>query len=195
VAASWTQLFSPRTIAQITYEVSRAGGYQASPYRFVPVRTSPDAAPDFWVPETDPDLRWRHAVVIGANQAVGSASSLQGDYRIYRDTWGITSHTFGARYFARLTKSLELRFRERFYVQDAASFYRSTYMSAAQYMTFDRELSPLWSETLGAKLSLGFTSHIEGELKLDTFYYRYSDFRPLSSRTGANVGIGVSLTY
>jgi hypothetical protein len=27
------------------------------------------------------------------------------------------------------------------------------------------------------------------------FYYSYSDFPPLSSRTGANVGLGISLAY
>ena len=46
---------------------SYADGYQASPYRFVPVRMILDAAPDLWVPETDPDTRFRHALVVGAN--------------------------------------------------------------------------------------------------------------------------------
>ena len=62
-------------------------------------------------------------------------------------------------------------------------------------MAFDRELSPLWSETFGAKLSYLFTTHVEGELKLDLFYYSYSDFAPLTSRTGANTGIGLAMTY
>lgn len=195
VAASWTQVLSQRFIAQVTYELTHAAGYQASPYRFVPVRMTADAAPDFWVPETDPDLRWRHAVVIGANHAVGTDDAVQADYRIYRDTWGITSHTIGARYFTHLAKRVELRLRERFYVQNGATFYQSRYTEAAKYMTFDRELSPLWSETLGGKLTVGFSEHLEGELKLDAFYYHYADFVPLASRTGANVGVGLSLTY
>ncbi len=195
IAASWTQTVSPRFVTQVTYELGYSDGYQASPYRFVPIRQSADAAPDFWVPETDPETRGRHALVGGANLAVGEASSLQGDYRIYLDTWGITSHTIGARYFINLAKNLEVRLRERFYSQGAASFYQSVYMAPTKYIVYDRELSPLWSETLGAKLTYGFSERVEAELKVDGFYYSYADFVPLRSRTGANFGIGIALTY
>ena len=195
VAVSWTQTVNPRFVTQLTYELGYESGYQASPYRFVPIRQSADAAPDFWVPETDPDDRTRHALVIGVNHAVGDTDSIQGDYRIYHDTWGITSHTLGGRYFFALSKNAELRLRERFYTQDAASFYQSVYMAPTKYIVFDRELSPLWSETFGGKLIYRFSRHVEGEAKLDVFYYSYSDFVPLQSRTGANIGVGVSLTY
>ena len=192
---SWTQTVSPRLATQVTYELAYASGFQASPYRYVPVRVSLDAAPDFWVPETDPETRFRHALVLAANRAVGKTSAVQGDYRIYHDTWGITSHTLGARYFVELSRKLELRVRQRFYTQTAASFYQSLYTMPARYITFDRELSPLWSETIGAKLAYRFSDSVEGELKLDAFYYSYADFAPLASRTGANVGAGIALTY
>ena len=195
VNASWTQVLNRRLIGQLTYELTYASGYQASPYRFVPVRASVDAAPSEWVAENDPDARWRHAVVVGANQAVGTASSVQADYRLYHDTWGITSHTAGARYFTHLSPKLELRLRERYYTQGAASFYQAVYTTTRTYMAYDRELSPLWSETVGVKLSYLFTPHVEGELKVDLFYYGYSDFAPLQSRTGTNTGMGVTLTY
>jgi len=194
-SATWTQIVTPRLLTQLTYELGDASGFQSSPYRFVPIRPSIDAAPEAWVMETDPDSRWRHAVVIGANRAIGDASSIQGDYRFYLDTWGITSHTIGARYFVAITPALELRLRERFYTQGAASFYQDNYTAPMKYMAFDRELSPLWSETFGLKLSYLFTPHVEGELKADVFYYSYSDFAPLLSRTGTNVGLGLALTY
>jgi hypothetical protein len=145
--------------------------------------------------ETDPDSRWKHALVAGYNHAVGVDSAVQFDYRIYHDTWGILSHTIGARFITNLSKRLELRLRERFYTQDAASFYQNNYTAPQQYMAFDREMSPLWSETIGAKLSYRFTASFEGELKTDFFYYSYSDFAPLTSRIGTNTGIGVALTY
>ena len=192
VAASITQVIGPHLIGQLTYELENESGYQASPYRFVPVGGL--ANPTYWVPETDPDSRTRNALVVGLNQAVGEGS-IQGDFRIYHDTWGITSETIGARYYVKLSRATELRLRERFYTQNAASFYQSTYTSAQEFMAFDRELSPLWSETFGAKLMHALTPHLEGELKADLFYYNYSDFVPLKSRTGANLGIGVSVTY
>jgi hypothetical protein len=195
VALSLTQTINPRLIGQATYELGYADGYQASPYRFVPVRMSLDAAPELWVPETDPDTRFRHALVIGANQAVGSASSIQADYRIYRDTWGITSHTIGLRYFAHLAKHVDLRLRERFYTQGGAAFYQELYQAPARYITYDRELSSLWSETFGAKLEVGLSEHLVGELKLDAFYYQYAEFAPLAARTGINAGMGLMIAY
>jgi hypothetical protein len=195
VALSLTQTINTRLIGQATYELSYADGYQASPYRFVPVRMSVDAAPELWVPETDPNTRFRHALVVGVNEAVGSASAIQADYRIYRDTWGITSHTVGLRYFAHLAKHVDLRFRERFYTQNGASFYQELYQAPSRYITYDRELSALWSETLGAKLEVGLTDHLVGELKLDAFYYQYAEFAPLASRTGINAGMGLMIAY
>jgi Protein of unknown function (DUF3570) len=195
LSLTWTQIVTPRVLTQVTYELGDAEGFQSSAYRFVPIRPNIDAAPVQWIMETDPDSRYRHALVIGINHAVGEASSIQGDYRIYHDTWGITSHTIGTRYFAALSPQLELRLRNRIYTQDAASFYQDNYTMPAKYITYDRELSPLWSETIGAKLSYLFTPHVEGELKLDVFYYSYADFVPLVSRTGTNVGLGLALTY
>jgi hypothetical protein len=195
VSASWTQLISPKLAAQVVYELGYESGYQASPYRFVPVRTSLDAAPDFWVPETDPDARWRHAIVGGLNRSVGDGGSIQGDYRFYLDDWGIQSHTFGARYFFHVGKNVEVRLRERFYVQNNASFYQPVYTMATKYITYDRELSALFSNTVGAKLSYLFTDRLEAEVKLDIFYYYYENFPPLLDRVGANIGAGIQLTY
>ncbi len=194
-SASLTQVIDERSIVQLTYELGDAEGFQSSPYRFVPIRATVDATPSQWIMETDPDSRWKHAIVGGYNHAVGVDSAVQFDYRLYHDTWGITSHTVGARFITNLSKQLELRVRERFYTQGAASFYQSNYTAPQTYMAFDREMSPLWSETLGVKLSYHFTPSVEGELKTDFFYYSYSDFAPLRSRVGTNTGIGLALTY
>lgn len=195
LTVSWTQVVSPRTATQVTYELGLASGYQASPYRFVPVRANVDAAPMFTIAETDPDQRYRHALVLGANHALGQHASVQADYRLYRDTWGITSNTIGLRYFVDLSSRLELRLRNRLYQQTGTNFYQASYDHVMKYMTIDRELSPLWSETFGAKLMYKFGERSEAELKADLFYYHYADFPALTSRTGANLGVGVSIAY
>ncbi len=195
VSASWTQLISPKVAAQLVYELGNESGYQASPYRFVSVRMNLMSLPDYWVPETDPDSRLRHAIVAGINRAVGDGGSIQADYRFYFDDWGIQSHTLGARYFFHLGKDLEVRLRERFYVQNSASFYQAVYTMATKYIVYDRELSALWSNTIGAKLDYLITDRLEAEAKLDIFYYYYEDFPPLLDRIGANIGLGLQLTY
>lgn len=195
LTVSWTQVLSPRTATQVTYELGDASGYQASPYRFVPVRANVDASPMFTVAETDPDQRYRHAIVAAVNHAVGKHGAVQADYRLYRDTWGITSNTLGLRYFVDLSSRVELRLRSRLYQQSGTSFYQSNYATTRTYMTIDRELSPLWSETVGGKLMLKFGERAEAELKMDLFYYHYADFPGLTSRTGTNVGLGLSIDY
>ncbi len=195
VTLSLTQIFSPVLIGQLTYEAQIADGFQASPYRFVPVNADDPMEPSFWVPETDPDRRYRHSVVLGVNRFVGENSALQADYRLYMDTWGIDSHTVEARWIVGFGDDAELRLRARTYVQGGASFYQASYHELKQYMTIDRELSPLWSETLGAKLIVKLGKNLEGELKLDGFYYSYPDFPLLPSRLGANVGIGLQIVY
>lgn len=194
-SVSWTQVLSRRAVAQVSYELAHAGGFQSSPYRFVPVSAAVGATPEYWVPETDPDSRWRNAAVVGVNWYLGNEKSLQADYRLYHDSWGITSSTVGTRFFVNLGPKLELRLRNRFYAQGGASFYRDHYATPQTYMALDRELSPLWSETFGGKLMIALGERLEGELKLDAFYYRYADFPLLPSRLGANVGLGVSLQY
>lgn len=191
---SLTQILTKRFVVQASYELGYAQGYQASAYRYVPVMDDNDV-PMGYVPETDPDTRFRHAGVVGMNWFLPKDSSIQADYRLYHDTWGITSHTIGARYYVNFGDRVELRLRSRFYVQNGASFYQARYDTFMKYMTADRELSPLWSETVGAKLTVGFTDRLEGEAKLDGFYYRYSDFPALASRLGVNVGLGLELHY
>jgi hypothetical protein len=190
-----TQIFTPTLIGQLTYELQLAEGFQASPYRFVPVVSASDAMPQYWVPETDPDERVRHAVVIGANRHLGERAAVQLDYRFYLDTWAITSHTVEGRLVVDLTPRVELRLRARTYVQSGSSFYRAEYRALERYMTVDRELSPLWSQTIGAKLDFKIGGNLEAELKLDGFYYSYADFPLLASRLGSNAGVGLQIVY
>jgi Protein of unknown function (DUF3570) len=194
LSATVTQVLTSRLVGQLGYTFGLAQGYQASPYRFVPIRDSMGELLA-WVAETDPDQRLRHAAVGGINYLFARDAALQADYRFYYDTWSIMSHTVSVRLLFQLSRAIELRLRNRFYVQNAASFYASTYTDFEQYMTFDRELSPFWSDLVGGKLSWKITPAVELEGKVDVFYFAYSDFPLLPSRTGANVESGVALTY
>ena len=189
-----TQVLTATLVGQIGYTFGVAQGYQASPYRFVPVHDQMGNVMS-WAPETDPDQRLRHAAVAGLNWLIGKDTALQADYRLYHDTWAITSHTVQVRLLVELAPGVELRLRDRIYVQNGAVFYASTYTDFEQYMTFDRELSPFWSNLIGGKLSWKVAPTVEVEGKVDVFYFAYSDFPLLPTRTGANIETGVSLTY
>jgi hypothetical protein len=197
VGASWTQTITPATIAQLSYTFSYNSGYEASPYRFVPVQDMTDMTTLLKVPETEPDQRFRHAFVVGLNRHLFTDTSIQGDYRFYFDNWGVQSHTIQLRYFVNF-KDVTLRLRERFYYQQGASFYKPHYEEVEPYMVTDRELSTFWSNLVGAKISwrLPWVSRaLSLEVKGDFFYFGYIDFPLLSNRVGATVEAGLTVVY
>lgn len=195
VSATWTQVLTPDLAMQLSYELGIAHGFQASPYRFVPVAADAMSPPSFWVPETDPEDRYRHAAVLSLNKHLFEHSAIQGDYRFYRDTWGITSHTVELRYLVDLSSKAELRLRGRVYTQSGAGFYQASYAGPEKYMTIDRELGPLSSVLGGIKLTYKLGTAFELSGKLDLFHFSYPEFPRLRSRLGANIGLGLSAVY
>jgi hypothetical protein len=161
---------------------------------------SPDlSGVEFKLPETVPDERFRHSIVAGLNRHLFTDTSLQGDFRFYIDSWGITSYTLQLRYFVTF-KDVTLRFRERFYYQAKADFFQSHYTvdTLGPYITADRELSTFLSNIIGAKVSWRLPwvhRALSLEAKVDFFYFDYIDYALLSSRIGANVEAGVSVIY
>ena len=199
VSASWTQVLNRATIAQLSYTFSYGTGYWSSPYRFVRIESADLSGIEFKVPETEPQERLRHAVVVGLNRHLFGDSALQGDYRFYSDSWGIVSHTVQLRYFVTF-KDLTLRFKERFYYQSGANFYREHYTvdSLQPFVTADRELGTFWSNIVGVKLSWRLPwvhRALELEAKVDYFHFKYLNFALLGSRDGADIEGGLNVLY
>jgi hypothetical protein len=198
-SVSWTQVLTRATIAQASYSFTYDSGYEASPYRFVRVDDSPDNPAAFKVPETLPGERYRHAMVVGLNRHLGRDSSLQADYRLYLDSWGVTAHTVQIRYFV-VFGGLTLRLRERVYYQTGADFYRAHYLKTelTPFVTADRELSTFWSNVAGVKASWRLPilqRMLSVEAKVDFFYFGYQNFPLLGSRVGADLEAGLSMIY
>ncbi len=200
LGGAWTQVLNKATIAQLSFSFNYNGGYQASPYRFVRIETPDLQAIEFKVPETEPQDRFRYAIVAALNRHLFTDTSLQGDYRIYFDSWGVVSHTIQLRYFVTF-KDVTLRLRERFYYQSGASFFQPHYTSdhpIPTYVTADRELSTFWSNVAGAKVSWRLPwvhRALAVEAKCDVFYFYYTNFALLSSRVGADLELGLNVLY
>jgi hypothetical protein len=197
VDASWTQVLSPRMLLQAAYSFQYDGGYQASPYRFVHLESGDLTTVLMSVPEADPETRYRNAFVVALKRHLFQDSALEVDYRFYFDNWGVMSHTAQAQYLVDFGV-LTLRFRERFYYQNAASFFQSHYVTQQPFMTADRELSTFFSNLAGVKAVVKLDRVVAGlslEAKADFFYFYYIDFAYLASRIGANLGLGLSLRF
>lgn len=196
---SFTQVLDRDTLVQGIYELSRVGGYQVSPYRFVPIAgdglctsgvTSSGRA-SICVPETSPSERLRHAFAVQLKRSLGESASVDGGYRFYLDDWGLISHTLSAEIAFLPDFETVLAARYRFYLQGPADHYQARYDAPQPFVTSDKELSTLSSHRLGLELDHDFTSESSGtlttSLSLGALYYSYSDFLPLDSMTAFEV--------
>jgi hypothetical protein len=204
---SFTQVLGVGTLAQLMYELARVDGYQASPYRWVPIGGDAECTAatrgqsglsTLCVPEANPNERLRHAASIEFRQALSEVLSLGAAYRFYTDDWGITSHTVRGDLAWKVGDDTIVSPRYRFYLQNAANHYRARYPVPQQYVTSDKELSPLSSHRIA--LELDRVWHFSGESTLSTtlgaaaLFYTYDDFIPLDSITAYEVNVAMVFT-
>lgn len=192
---SFTQVLDADTLAQLTYELSRVGGYQVSPYRYVAIGGDGGCTSSVegsglgavCVPETSPPSRTRHALALLLKRALSESLSASAGYRFYFDDWGVGSHTVHAElsYMPALETLLALRYR--LYAQGAADHYRPRYAAPQLFVTSDKELSTLSSHRLGIDLEQVFDGTLTAALGVGGLYYAYSDFLPLDSITAFEV--------
>src|SRR5581483_11233639 len=192
-----TFVLTRRDLLNVSYTLAYLSGYQASPYRYVYFNEASGSRGS--VPETDPELRGRHALTARWNHHLFKDSALQSHLRGYADDWGVLSLTAGAEYlvgFGQFTVGAHLRG----YVQQHAGFYRPVYQTAMRYMTADRELSSFIDGFGGVRAEwrrahLGPLAELRAEAKLDGFGFWFFDFPRLQSRNGliVELAIGASL--
>ncbi len=183
------QLWSERTQLLASYTVQLASGYQASPYRLV---TTMDGV--FSFPESHPDRRIRHGLTVGGVRALGERTGWTTTYRIYRDDWGVQSHTVTSAISYEASERWDVRARGRLYYQGAADFYREEYESPARYMSADRELGRFADAAASLR-----TSWHAGPFLVDAgcegIYYRFFDFARLAGRLALVATAGVGVTW
>lgn len=171
--ASLTQVLGRNAVGQLSYELTRITGYQASPYRFVAIGGQGTCAgsAEFCVPESHPHERLRHAVGAYERTALGKYVSLGLRYRFYIDDWQVMSHTMEPDFSFLLGDYGRLSVTYRYYTQGAAYFYLPRYIGEAseqRYVTRDRKLSTLYDNQLGLIYEQGFELGESGGYMLTT---------------------------
>ena len=147
-----TFVIDSRTTFELVGSGFSARGYQAGPYRRVPIVAGRDLRGADWLPESVPDDRLRGSGTLRLRRAVGQRWVVSGEYRLYADDWGILAHTETLAAVLDVGGGVSLRARELGTVQSRARFYRSTYPDPASYRTRDRRLAP--HESLSAGLAV-----------------------------------------
>ena len=145
-----TQILTPRTVLRAGIELNEVDGQQHDPYRSVYVSGS-------IMPERHPVNRSRRDGFIRLSQFLGAESSLQGDFRYYQDDWDIASQTYGLKLNQRVSRSVTVRYRYRYYTQLPAWFYRDDYSTTGSvdgYQSGDYRLGDYGSHLFGGELVL-----------------------------------------
>jgi uncharacterized protein DUF3570 len=192
-----TQVFSPRIVGGLTYDLIVAKGYQANLYRRV--RGGSEA-----VLERVPDLRVRHAIDASARYYFPTHTTAIAEYRFYVDDWGIVAHTPELRVVQELARGLDLRLRYRYYVQSKADFYKDVYMQSdladsSVYVTEDEKLSAFTTHTIGGQVSVAArllgVQGLFGKVVFDAEVERIFQDNTFGNAWSGQVGIAVPFEY
>jgi hypothetical protein len=150
-----TQLLTPTMIVVGGYSLSQVEGFQSSPTRKILV---PTVFGDRVFAEVHPDLRDRQTFFLRFKRYMGSETSGELNLSYYFDTWGVRAIGAEPRVERRLTPSVAVRLRYRFFSQSAADFYQETYtaqdVTVTSLKTADVKLRDFDNHTIGVALRL-----------------------------------------
>lgn len=153
VEATITQNLTPTMNLQIAAFGQVLEGFQSNPYRRVRIGgNSPQ--------EHIPDTRDRWSITARLNRYLPKLhAAAHFNARFYNDTWDIYAGDVELAYSQYIGNALLLHLRARAFQQTAAKFFKDAFFyetesTAGAYFTGDRELSPVRSALIGAKLTL-----------------------------------------
>ena len=147
---SLSQILTRNTIASFNYELLTDQGYLANPYRKIRY-SSPGQGEGFTLADqVYPDTRTSNAASLTLKHYLPWRAAVSGQYRFFRDTWGIVAHTVEVEY-TQPWHNFTFDGSLRYYRQNAADFYSDLFPRAdyQNFMARDRELATFHSFTIG----------------------------------------------
>jgi Protein of unknown function (DUF3570) len=155
-AVSLSQLLSPTTVLDLSYDALYLEGFLSDPYRQVRVF---DANNTFTiVDEKHPDQRTRQAATGRLKHFFTPIqAAVETSYRYYFDDWGVTSHTGEVQFNKYVFRDFIMMFNYRYYTQTGADFYFEKYVGGEYqndgFRTADYKLTPFNSNNFGISLT------------------------------------------
>jgi len=184
-----TQVLDPLTFVTINVTLGRDTGYLSEPHKFV--EKSIEIFPGIFLPEAfgenSPNARNKESVFASINRAVPMLKgAIEGSYRLYGDSYGITANTVGVAWIQHLGGAFTLEPSVRFYEQTSARFYyynlddtpiipTHTPVGLGPYYTSDFRLSAEEATTLGIKLRWKPRDWVELEASYDRYAIHGTD--------------------
>jgi hypothetical protein len=210
------------TIGSVQLDAIKESGFLSKPYRFVPMFAPGESAllqagasidfvnairADARPIEQLPELRYRYALT-GRVAHRFEASTIRVDERVYTDSWGVQASTTDFRYVFDIGQRWMLWPHLRVHVQTGATFWKRGYelipgkngtLDVPELRTGDRELSPLYTTTIGFGTRFRFIDDLRKPwflvLETDFAYTSYSDTIYLNQRRALFSTLGVEATF
>jgi hypothetical protein len=139
------QLIDMNTSATVAVSYGQSRGFQSDPYKIVSTtKLDLDPGTYYTPPENRPTHKNKLSIFLGLNhnfEAVRGA--LDASYRLYDDTYGITSHTMTVIWLQKVGDSVSIQPSIRWMEQSAADFYYYNLDQAGVITTYE----PILGET------------------------------------------------
>ena len=171
LTAGVTQALSRADLVQLAVTYAAGKGYYSDSYK------SPDYRPDFRN-RVSVTLRWNHHLE-------NWDTTLRSSYRIYRDSFGVRSHTVSLESVVSLGPRFQITPSIRLYTQDAARFYYNPIYSytgtpypadysatSPPYISADQRLSAFGAIALGLKFAVQLGDGWTADIKLERYQQR-----------------------
>lgn len=191
-----SQVLSASLIANISFESITDEGYLQNPYRSVRYAdaSAPDGSGFFYQEENYPNTRSSDAVAFRYRYYLESNSVTYGEFRYFRDSWGIQARNFELGYvkpFGDTGWEFEIKYRN--YQQTDADFFSDLYSrpDETNFRARDKELSSFSSDSYGVAIRYGiepddwwFVEKASATLYYDYMSFNYDNFRNVLENTG-----------
>ena len=188
-----TQILTKNLIATLNFETMTDEGYLNNPYRSVRYFNASDSLGRGYSFEEElyPNTRTSNALGIRARYFLPYRAAIESEYRFFKDTWDIESHTASLTY-VHPWRDYTFEGKFRYHDQTGAHFYSDLFprSEATNFRGRDKELSPLTTYTYRLKASYAFLNDGEswGFIKkgtvtasVDMLRVEYHDFSDLTA--------------
>ena len=182
-----SQVLTRSMLLSLNFESNTQQGYLHSAYRSMRFNTPGNSYG--YGPEVYPETRTGNAGAARLKYFLPWKAAVEGGYRFYSDTWGITAHTASIEYTQPMWGKWVFSGSYRFYTQTGADFYSDLFPNAnyQNFMGRDKETSTFTDHSIGVGASYEFPVTWLSFLKKGTVNFNYSymmfdykDFRDLT---------------
>jgi hypothetical protein len=153
-----SQVLTRNLLLGLNFESDESNGYLQSPYRAIRYLDPTNVRGYSYGPAVSPNTRTGSAGSAQLKYYLPWHAAVDGNYRLYDDTWGVLANTMKLGYTQPLFTDWTFAATARYYWQTHANFYSDLfpYENSQNFMSRDRELAQFHSLTLGLGASWEF---------------------------------------